>query len=312
MTTLASVSRPVRIGLWGAPGSGKTTFLAALYLAVARSQQDIRLIGNNDDATEFLVENTHLLTNAREFPRSTHTEHALSWTILASTETADRARFGKRVTRSVPLSLRLELLDAPGASFGLATESAEDRLAGCDGILYIFDPVIERSRGDAYEYFHRTLFRLAERQRNREQTGSSRLPYYLAVCITKFDDPYVYRMARRYGYVSLSEDPSTAPRVRDELAPEFFAALCEQSTSGDADLIYRSINRYFSPERVKYFFTSAIGFYAGKGRRFLETDTQNIVTFEDGKDIKIRGQINPINVIEPILWLGQSVLTRSR
>ena len=185
-----------------------------------------------------------------------------------------------------------------------------DRLAGCDGILYIFDPVAEHNRGDAFEYFHRTLFTLAER-RWRPSHDAIKLPFHLAVCITKFDDPYVYDMAKRSGYISYSGE-SLTPRVDDNLAPVFFAELCQRSTSGDADLIQRSINRYFHPDRVKYFVTSAIGFHAaGWGGRFREGDIQNIVTYEDGRDTKIRGPIKPINVVEPILWLGQSILAHS-
>jgi hypothetical protein len=39
--------------------------------------------------------------------------------------------------------------------------------------------------------------------------------------------------------------------------------------------------------------------------RFREDDNQNAVE-QDGR-VRIRGQIHPINVLEPILWRGQSV-----
>jgi hypothetical protein len=304
----------MRIGLWGAPGSGKTTFLASLFVAVVRSSRDINIFGNDHESTEFLIENTSRLADVREFPRPTQAERFLSWTIVTKVEALSRARFRTRQAESIDLKLSLDMLDAPGARFGLATDPAEDdltdQLAGCQGILYLFDPATERITGDAYEYFHRTIFALAER-RSRHEIG--KLPHHLAVCITKFDDPFVYGMAKRSGYVSYSEDFSMAPRISDEFAPKFFADLCRQSTSGDADLVDKSINRYFLPERVKYFVTSAIGFHAaGRGGRFREGDIQNTIPSGDGREVKIRGPIRPINVIEPILWLAQSIPTHSR
>ena len=59
-----------RVGLWGAPGSGKTTFLAALNIAVNRARnQDLMIFGVDDVSTDFLVQNTAMLTQERRFPR---------------------------------------------------------------------------------------------------------------------------------------------------------------------------------------------------------------------------------------------------
>ena len=67
-----------RIGLWGATQSGKSTFLAALYIAVSRAEHDLRIFGVNDPSTDFLVRNTSLLNSKHRFPEGTEFSEQLS------------------------------------------------------------------------------------------------------------------------------------------------------------------------------------------------------------------------------------------
>jgi hypothetical protein len=330
-----------RIGLWGAPRSGKTTYLAALNVAVVRSRRDLLLYGVDDEATEFLAENTDLLTRERRFPPATQALRPLSWAMQMPTQRVQPSRFGKfgkRVVETVPVQLNLDLLDAPGGSFssvpgqgggpanisGLGFDDDDasapddpeaeliDHLASCDGIVFLFDPIREQREGDAYQYFQGTLLRIAQRRLGQGGRVSARLPQYVAVCITKFDDPSVYRRARLGGYRTFDEsDPYMFPRVHDDFAATFFAELCRVSDLGDADLVSGAIRQYFMPERVRYFITSAIGFYVGKASRFREQDYQNAVPDGSG-EMRIRGAIRPINVVEPLLWLGQCLTDEPR
>jgi hypothetical protein len=133
----------------------------------------------------------------------------------------------------------------------------------------------------------------------------TKLSHYVAVCITKFDDPEVYRFARLNGFRTYDENDSYLfPRVADREAQSFFRKLCS-SYDSDADLICNELTRYFYHERIRYFVTSSIGFYSKDGR-FREDDHNNAMEQADGS-IEIRGPIRPINVVEPILWLGQSL-----
>ena len=76
-----------RIGLWGAPGSGKTTYLAALQIAVNRAQdRNLMIFGVDDSSTDFLVENTAMLTRERRFPAATALQQQLSWVLQLQTE----------------------------------------------------------------------------------------------------------------------------------------------------------------------------------------------------------------------------------
>lgn len=338
MATISNAVPPTartlkRIGVWGAPESGKTTFLAALNVAVARSSTDLLIYGTDDEATEFLAENTAMLTSQRRFPAATETNRPLSWTMHIPSQRPVAKRFGRQAIEPVNLQFNIDLLDAPGrhmASVRLAggrageelfgdddpasePEEVIEHLAGCDGIVFLFDPIREQTEGDAYEYFQGTLLRMAQRRFGQGGAPTAKLPQHLAVCVTKLDAPAVYRRAKLGGYRTFDEnDPYLFPRVHDDSAAHFFAELCRASDLGNADLVPKAISHYFRPERVKYFITSAIGFYVGGGAsRFREHDYQNAVRESDGS-YHIRGPIHPINVVEPLLWLAKCLAMDQR
>ncbi len=328
------------IGLWGAPASGKTTYLGALYFAVTRAtKMDLNIFGVTDESTDFMVSSSDMLSIEHMFPPATLTASSFSWTMNMTTQVQvpQRASFGRQNLVTVPLhsQFNIDLRDAPGGwhasqqgqpgqassrvSYGGGTASGGaasvspvseiddlmDYLAGCEGLLLLIDPVRELADGDSHRYFQSTLLKIAQRRLGNMGPGA-RLPHYVAVCITKFDDPVVYKFARLNGYRSYEEDdPYLFPRVHEDDAEAFFKELCGNSAMGDADLICNALARYFQPERIRYFVTSAIGFYRA-GSRFRDDDYQNTVDQKDGT-FRIRGQIYPINVLEPILWLGQTI-----
>lgn len=331
-----------RIGLWGAPGSGKTTFLAALNVAVLRGGHNWRIFGVDDEATAFLSESTAMLTERREFPEATTNLEHRSWVMMGETEVRYGSRW-RRKTATVPVEFHLDMLDAPGAYFdshsatgnGAVEEPVSDRLgfddedeeearplhepfsdeeelvdnlATCDGIVYLFDPIREWKDGDAYRYFHRTFLKVAQRAMQSGRLVNARLPHYLAVCITKFDEPKVYLTARRRGYLTYDmTDPHLFPRVHEDAAEHLFRDLCRISATGNAEMVRSTIEKYFLPERVRYFATSAVGFFLGSSARFRDADFQNVVPLKDGRT-RIRGEVHPINVVEPLLWLGQQLI----
>lgn len=307
-----------RVGLWGATASGKSTFLSALFIAATRSPADVRVSGANDESTDFLIRNTHILNAQHRFPPPTSTQQPLSWTLHMSVPNRSRGRLRKGPP-TVPFDFRVDLQDAPGRAYAAVPESEPSRidigadddstevagfLADCQGLLLLIDPIRERELGDAHEYFHGTLLRIAQRV---EVLAGRRLPHYVAVCVTKFDDPSVFRFARDNEFLCYSEyDPMLFPRVHDDEAERFMRELFAGSPTSDAELVVGALRQYFYPDRVRYFVTSAVGFYVGPSGEFREDDYQNVVSVEDGR-FAIRGQIHPINVAEPLLWLGERI-----
>lgn len=326
-----------RIGLWGAPTSGKTTFLAALSIAVARKRTEgLMLYGADGPSTDFLVENTARLTQAQEFPPPTVTGQQLSWVMHMRTRVPAR-RFGLPVSATVPLVLSLDLLDERGSRFadvgadasaaagsgnadhlgygddadpaaaagGDGEESFIEQLAGCDGLLLLFDPTREWREGDAFNYFHGTLMKIASRRMQDPAWSGLKLPQYVAVCTTKFDHSDVYQRALDHGFRRFSiEDPYLFPRVPDEDAEDFFVHLVRGSKRGNADLVRDGLREFFYHDRVRFFITSAVGFHLPeKMGMFEEADHSNVISLPEGP--RIKGAIHPINVVEPLVWLGQ-------
>lgn len=303
-----------RIGLWGAPASGKTTFLSALFIAVSRSSSQLRVRGNNDESTDFLMYNTRTLNADYRFPAATQARAPLSWTLTMPVPNQARKRF-RRGPETVPFDFGVELWDAPGSAF--ATDGDDipeydiaelaDYMTGCQGLLLFIDPVRERERGDTHHYFHGPLLRIAQRV-----ASSGPLPHHVAVCMTKFDDPLIFETAERNGLLSWSEDdPLRLPRVHDDDAEDFMREMLTSATSTTAEPVHELLARFFHPERVKYFATSAIGFYVGPDGEFHQDDPWNVVPGERNQT-RIRSMIHPINVAEPLLWLGRQIAANDR
>ncbi|MFB9676148.1 hypothetical protein [Streptosporangium vulgare] len=316
------------ITMWGAPGSGKTTFLAALNTALLRQEDNWRVVGADAPSTSFLMEKTTALVRDKVFPEATQSLDNYNW-FLIGRERQRRARWLRRSREARALKIGINLLDPPGGAFGSNRGGASQQdllrnLVHSRGVVFLFDPIRENEDGDAFEYFYGALAQLAEQVIAGSEVTDGRLPHHLAVCITKFDDFRVLETAKRLRLLTTDpEDPFRFPRVANEDAKELFQHLCRVSASGNADMVLNAIGRFFREDRIRYFVTSSIGFYVGlKSRTFDMDDYQNLVpTLSESADgqsvsdikynteIRIRGEVRPINVMEPMLWLGQRIFT---
>jgi GTPase SAR1 family protein len=322
----------VKIGLWGSPSSGKTTYLAALRHAAGDTNIDCGTWGIfplNQQSKTAMVDFTHALNQGR-FPEATPvgTTVQLQWLFVGDIVKSRFARRPHRLWRSgKPESkFELDLIDVSGAAFGYdpndqsgsrpAASEALTHLFQARGLIYLFDPIRERDDRDALNYVNNTV---AELKQRFAQSGYRRthLPHHVSVCITKFDHPEVFQAARRNGFVEHGRDG--IPRVPDRYAEDFFDQLCagrfwgEKHERGDrsARFVRNELRNAFDPANIEYFVTSSIGFWRPPGWANAESefDPEDFSNYyeEGGNKPGIRGAISPINVLEPLIRLQQRI-----
>jgi hypothetical protein len=297
----------------GAEQTGKTTFLGALRIALLRnSGLGWSLSGDNDASAQALVKFVNEMTEDQVFPFPTSTIESYKWSLEADLPGAlrwERWRFRRRPRH---ITIPLDLIDSPGESAdgaGVYGRESSKRLvaslARSGGIVLFFDPVREFNFGDAFRNMHGVLTQLKAEMRH-----PGKLPQYVAVCITKFDDTSVYEAARKLRIVEPDPVPPELPRVPDEYALEFLERLSKLSKGNNADFFLPMLRQTFHEERIKFFVTSAIGPYIDPDYNVFDPDDyQNHISREvTGDRDRVRGGIYPINVIEPVLWLARNVL----
>jgi hypothetical protein len=303
------------IVMWGPPASGKTTFLGALGLALNRRETDWSVAGANKASEESLVKLTTSLANY-EFPVATSGIERYHW-VLTGQVTRTTRRWLRETRHREPVRIGLDLVDAAGEIFGASQirlpmrDDLLDDLALSQGIVFFYDPIREFEVGDAFDHAFGTLAELTRRMAERPGPFDGHLPHHVAVCVTKFDEIRVLETAMKLNLLTTdAADPYGFPQVSGDDARELLRSLSEVSRSGNAEMIVRLLERYFRPERVSYFVTSAIGFYVDPRVGVYDPDDpQNVLPTEDGR-IKIRGAVHPVNVAEPLLWLTASLATR--
>ena len=305
--------------MWGAPTTGKTTFLASLSIALLRRGQEWRVQGEDETSTEHLIRLTTRLIGDRAFPPATVGLEHYRWVLVGQLpRTVWRRRrwwwfsWQRREVHHETVRIRLDLVDAQGELAGskmlglTAQHDLIDNLVNSSAIVFLYDPVREFDSGDAFDHTFGVLQQMAQRMGG---SSGERMPHYVAVCITKFDEIPVLGTAEKRQLLSYDLDPPGFPRVADDDARELFAALCNVSRSGNADLVLNLLEQNFYADRVKFFVTSAIGFYVDPNTGLYDHDDyQNYLPDPaEPQRARIRGSIYPINVVEPILWLGQEL-----
>jgi hypothetical protein len=300
------------ITMLGARQTGKTTFLAALQIALLRrSDLGWALVSDNKASAQVLTKFVTDMTDKHIFPAPTDAIENYQWSLegeLPPYREWDRWRFRRRRRFA---RIPLDLIDAPGeitdSDIVYSADQSTlftDNLAHSAGIVLFFDPITEFTRGDAFRNMYGVLTLLRSQLR-----GNGRLPHWVAVCITKFDEIAVYEAASKLRILEIDPYPPEFPRVPDEDGRTFFERLARLSKSDSADLVLPLLGQTFYEQRIKFFVTSAIGFFVDSSYGVFDPDDyQNHIPREneDGLDY-IRGGIRPINVIEPVLWLGRNV-----
>jgi hypothetical protein len=315
----------VRFGLCGAAAGGKTTFLAALGVAVGNADRQSMgrwAITPADDASlNFLVQREQELIGARTFPAGTVAQTQFRWQIDGELAQPDAGRgWRRRSRRQDPVSFILEVEDQPGGQFLLdagdaipMSQAGLDRLADAHALVLLFDPMREFGRTDTdksnWPYYHKLLRTLKMMLLHRGGLVGGRLPHHVAVCVTKFDDPRIFLPAIQARLVDIDSDG--LPRVPAHRGEEFFNWICDQVThqavDGGVNALRALLRDTFVEDRIRYYSTSSIGFHTGPGGEVDLNDFQNFDIVNSV--VRLRGALRPVNVLEPLIQLERKIRT---
>ena len=160
----------VKIGLWGPPQSGKTTFLAALPIAVSDGQArngSWIIYPHGTGSWDLLERFEKVLVEDRRFPGSTgHAPVELKWEFVGDLA---GSRFDRRRLRRGELESRfvLDLMDVYGGAYrrdpdrpgdnSQIASAALDHLTESQGIIFLFDPIGERDNRNSAAYMRGTV-----------------------------------------------------------------------------------------------------------------------------------------------------------
>ncbi|MFF7976094.1 hypothetical protein [Streptomyces sp. NPDC007905] len=305
----------VRIGVWGASGSGKTTFLGAVPIGAMQHQRRAQVnwvvAGMDPSSQEFLLDSVDQLVSQQQFPEATRAQRDLRWSFTGDAQ-------GTGGFRRRQISFALEVIDLPGEAFNpRSNQVAEDlheqavtHLSSCGGLVYLFDPLLDANQQTAsINYFYGMATQMAARVRDENRLlRNGRLPHHVSVCITKFDHPDVFEPALRAGWVT-QEQVGAIPRVPDHQARGFFDWICNSFRSGSARLVRDALGNFFHPDRMSYYATSAIGFRLNANHQF---DYRSYVNVEPDGERICSSPPTPINVIEPLMALEEGLRGPSR
>lgn len=319
---------PIRLGLCGAAGGGKTTFLGALSIAVttANGRTGRWAIAPADvPSRDFLVAKEQELINGRKFPVPTNVTTAYQWQIDGQpTTNGHRRGLLRRSSLPAEVSFTLEVEDRPGGAFLMDNTApmppdSLERLVSASGLIFLFDPMRELNRGAATQqanqgggllsnwlYFHKLVQTLRMIALQRGILVKGLLPHYLAVCITKFDDPHVFLPAYYNRMIDIGEDG--VPRVPASRGKEFFDWLCTQleqrSPDFSASQLAELIAASFDERKIAYYTTSSIGFKTAAGGQLDPGDFQN---YDVVNGQLVIGRVRPVNVLEPLVDIERRV-----
>lgn len=259
-----------RIGLWGLPGVGKTSFLITLRRPGMSRYWDFSPL--DPRTMDFdAVQGSRL--DMGQFPRPTEGEYSQYKYEITPRRTNERGKIRLQVQPTV----QLDVIDPPGAFVISQDENYYAKILGYDGLLILIsavpDNTVHGSHINEVEPLRMLLNRLHQQRRGRD----SKLGVFLAFCLTKCD-------------LDAAHDAQINPEgfLADRLGPDAF----------------KRILNYTSPERRAVFATSIVG----RCQTPDGSSRPNVVRFPSGEvGIAHMEQLQPFGVAEPIEWLLRNV-----
>ncbi|MEU8380316.1 hypothetical protein [Streptosporangium sp. NPDC048865] len=309
------------IAMWGAPGSGKTAFLASLSIALNLAKgrdKGWQIVGDNPVSVSELIRLRTTLLNGRTFPQPTEDLEYYNWLIIGPPARGRRRWWTPwKVRPGKAPKVKLTFLDAPGGQFAeqgyaITKDALVKSLIKSRGLIYIFDPDRESREGDAFRHLDTALQEIAGLMLTGDEFVDGKLPHYIAVCTTKYDEPQVLRSAVENGFTESDPDDEYAlPRVPEDRARDFFKMMLSEALDHNAEIILNLIETAFHQDRIRYFVTSSIGVFVDQDRGFDLDDPANTIDGAEGERT-IRGAVRPVNIMEPVIWLGRMLQPNAR
>ena len=319
----------VRIGLWGAARSGKTTVISAMPIAAMQTRDRPGrwvVSGVGRGATEILTEGVERLTSGR-FPAPTDEVEGTSimWSFQGMDDEpavaavapppperkwwAPKTSAGlvaKRPTGLVDFTLELQDVNGESYRHGNIDPTAVEHLARSRGLIYVFDPVFDEEQElQSFKHFYTALQYVTSRVTAARRMDNGLLPHHVSVLITKFDDPTFFKSAVRAHWVNQDQTVARMPYVPIEQGAAFFDWVCDERQGGTAPLVRDALRTFFHQDRIEYFACSAIGFRLNPNGVFDYNDYVNVETV-DGEP-RIRSAVRPVNVLEPLIRLERRI-----
>jgi hypothetical protein len=327
---------PVRVGIFGSTGSGRTTFLAILGICCTdwtatpwRRNEQWRIRLASPETMSFVADcHSAFLANGR-FPAATIPKQAaavpLSFLLERRRLVRRRSRLIWRREESLA-KVTMTLEDWAGDDFGDAERPANayQYLAESDVLIYFFDPTYDydsprRPRRHSVEYFARAQADLGLAAYQSNSTLHRFLPQHIAVCVPKLDEQEVFDMAVDYG--CLRTDPATElPWVPPKHAGRLFEAITYRQRSAESDLLRRLVTSSFDPARTSFHALSSIGFWADEDGDFDEENVCNRAEVLEAEsqspepEWRLRTpveHIRPVHVLDPLIAVVERALAQA-
>ena len=310
----------LRIGIWGSPTSGRTTYLTMLAsIGWQRWRRDAEWqVTPADQVTRKYLQTSGEMLAKKEFPDSNlpsaRAVNQLSFQLERKQQGTRRRRRGspKQVA-----SITLELQDRGGGQWGpeyeRERESAKRYLAGSDVLLYFFDPTYDHSDEGVSKFHSVDFFQAVEAHLGMVAVQDDTLyrgllPQHIAVCIAKLDDQYVFDTATHYGCAET--DPGTGlPWVPGRHARRLFEKICLDQHRSEAGFLLNRLQNSFHPDRISFHALSSIGFWVPEDGEFDPYDVCNVVEVpRQADDIssrqrRVRGPVRPVHILDPLISL---------
>lgn len=328
-------TREVRVGIWGSNSSGRTTYLTILgmlgladedgWINWRRGEQwRVRPIGPR--TKHFVTLWVNALKQDGRFPSATIPGQPQPLSFQLERRQSGGLFGWLRAERMATVSLTLA--DVSGRDYLVSKEAAE-ALADSHVLAYFFDPLYDqvsngsdksdegerekRSHSSA-DFFNRVAIEVGRLSLRRYYQGFP--PHYLAVCVPKLDDQYVFNQAVKYDCVEY-DGRTGLPWVPPRMARRLFEAITfDQGTIASYQL-REAISHSFHPKRISFHALSSVGFWVGQDGGFDKRDVCNVSMMpRGGPDAAsagsagpfLRGDIRPVRVLDPLIMLVERYL----